>query len=141
MARKSQSSSAQANLPVTKQTAAALTGAVVGSVIAGPAGAVVGGVAGTLMSNRVAQGKPAMPPKAVEAAKSVAKTVRTKLPSANALKLRSGKTSRGGKTSAGKAKQVPRKVTKSRTKKAPAKRPASKAARPKGKKGSKSARR
>jgi hypothetical protein len=72
MAKESNSSP---NVPLTKQAAGAVTGAVAGSIVAGPAGAIVGGVAGAVMGNRVGQGKPAVPTKAVAAATSVAKQV------------------------------------------------------------------
>jgi hypothetical protein len=73
MAKKSKPSS---NVPLTKQAAGGVTGAIAGSIVAGPAGAIVGGVAGAVMGNRVEQGKPAVPAKAMAALKSAAKQVR-----------------------------------------------------------------
>ena len=65
MAKKSNSSS---NVPLTKQAAGAVTGAVAGSIVAGPPRAIVGGLAGAVMGNRVEQGKPAVPTEVVAAA-------------------------------------------------------------------------
>ena len=57
--------------PIPKQTAAAVTGAAIGSV-AGPAGAVVGGVIGALMGKAAADGRPVR--KAVGHATAVSKS-------------------------------------------------------------------
>ena len=83
MARKNDKPAAKQNLPVTRQTAGGLTGAVVGSVIAGPVGALVGGVAGAIMGDRSAQGKTLVPATTVKAAK---KTVTTLQSTAASLK-------------------------------------------------------
>ena len=87
MAKESNSSP---NVPLTKQAAGAVTGAVAGSIVAGPAGAIVGGVAGAVMGNRVGQGKPAVPTKAVAAATSVAKQV-SRIPVGKAVRALTAK--------------------------------------------------
>ena len=87
MAKESNSSP---NVPLTKQAAGAVTGAVAGSIVAGPAGAIVGGVAGAVMGNRVGQGKPAVPTKAVTAATSVAKQV-SRIPVGKAVRALAAK--------------------------------------------------
>ena len=110
MAKKS---SSNADVPLTKQTAGAVTGAVAGSMIAGPAGAIVGGVAGAVMGTRVEQGKPAVPTKAVAAAKSAAKQV-SRVPVGKAVRSLTGRA------------RVSKKTTKKTTAKAAARRPAAK---------------
>jgi hypothetical protein len=87
MAKESHSSP---NVPLTKQAAGAVTGAVAGSIVAGPAGAIVGGVAGAVMGNRVGQGKPAVPTKAVAGATSVAKQV-SRIPVGKAVRALTAK--------------------------------------------------
>ena len=54
---KTSNSKVEQNVPVSKQTAGGVTGAVIGGVIADPVGAVIGGVAGAMMGNRAAEGK------------------------------------------------------------------------------------
>jgi hypothetical protein len=44
-------------VPVTKQTAGGIAGAVLGGIVAGPVGAVVGGVAGAIVGNDTAKAK------------------------------------------------------------------------------------
>jgi hypothetical protein len=111
MAKKS---NPNADVPLTKQTAGAVTGAVAGSMIAGPAGAIVGGIAGAVMGTRVEQGKPAVPAKAVAAAKSAAQQV-SRVPVGQAVRSLTGKA------------RVSKKTTKKTTaKKAAARRPAAK---------------
>lgn len=73
MNKKSKDKAGDPNVPVTKQTAGAVTGAVVGSMIAGPVGAIVGGVAGAMMGKRVEEGKSAIPEGAMATAESMAK--------------------------------------------------------------------
>src|ERR1700749_4882384 len=75
----------ESNLPITKQTAGGVTGAVLGGMIAGPVGAIIGGVAGAMMGNRVEHGKPAIPEGAVAAAESMARKVQK---SAGAKKIK-----------------------------------------------------
>jgi hypothetical protein len=87
MAKKSKPSS---NVPLTKQAAGAVTGAVAGSIIAGPPGAIVGGLAGAVMGNRVEQGKPAVPPEAVAVAKSAAQQV-SRVPVGKAVRSLTGR--------------------------------------------------
>lgn len=45
------------NVPVSKQTAGGVTGAVLGAVVAGPVGALAGGVTGALVGDASAKGK------------------------------------------------------------------------------------
>jgi len=105
-----------ANVPLTKQTAGAVTGAVVGSMVAGPAGAIVGGVAGAMMGNRVEEGKTAVPRRAVAAAKSTMKSIR-KAAGNTSVKSLTGKIF-SLKAAAKSAKPTPKKAS---SKKSPAK--------------------
>ena len=45
------------NLPVSKQTAGGVTGAVLGAAVAGPLGAIAGGVTGAIIGDESAKGK------------------------------------------------------------------------------------
>ena len=45
------------NVPVSKQTAGAVTGAVIGGVVAGPVGALAAGAVGAMVGDASAQGK------------------------------------------------------------------------------------
>ncbi len=121
MAKKSNPSS---NVPLTKQTAGAVTGAVAGSLVAGPAGAIVGGLAGAVMGNRVEQGKPAVPTQAVAAAKSAAKQV-SRIPVGKAIRSLTAKAGVLKKTTK-KSTAKKTSATKTKAKKTAARRPAAK---------------
>ena len=86
MKKKSSPSSGSSNLPVSKQTAGAVTGAVLGGAIAGPVGAVVGAVAGTMMGNRAAKGKSLVSSSTVAAAKMAVTAVEAKIPALKSSK-------------------------------------------------------
>ena len=86
MAKTKISSNNDVNVPVTKQTAGGVTGAVVGGVIAGPVGAVIGGVAGAMMGNRAAEGKSLVSSKAVESVKTAATNVTNRVKRAKPVK-------------------------------------------------------
>src|SRR3954468_15695207 len=45
------------NVPVSKQTAGGVTGAVLGAVVAGPLGAIAGGLSGAMVGDASAKGK------------------------------------------------------------------------------------
>ena len=79
------------NVPVSKQTAGGVTGAVIGGVIAGPVGAVIGGVAGAMMGNRAAEGKSLVSPGTVEAVKTAAKGVKAQAQKVKPLRKMIGK--------------------------------------------------
>ena len=66
---------AKQNVPISKQTASGVTGAVIGGLVGGPIGALVGGVAGAVAANRSAEGKPVVPEEAVRVAKQAATAV------------------------------------------------------------------
>ena len=100
----------QVNVPVTKQTAGGVTGAVIGGVIAGPVGALIGGVAGAMMGNRAAKGKSLVPEGAVETAKSTASTVKEKVTGSAPVKkaIASVKKAIGQPVKVRKAKSAPK---------------------------------
>src|SRR5215211_5824705 len=50
-------SDADTNVPVSKQTAGGVTGAVLGAVVAGPIGAIAGGLTGAMVGDASAKGK------------------------------------------------------------------------------------
>jgi hypothetical protein len=52
-----QSDKQDKNVPVSKQTAGGVTGAVLGAVVAGPVGALAGGVTGALVGDAAAKGR------------------------------------------------------------------------------------
>src|SRR3954464_1023856 len=54
------SAAQESNVPVSKQTAGGVTGAVLGAVVAGPIGAIAGGVTGAMMGDASAKGKKPM---------------------------------------------------------------------------------
>ena len=55
--RKQKSSAGNAAVPVSKQTAGGITGAVIGGVVAGPIGALAGGAVGAMVGESSAKGK------------------------------------------------------------------------------------
>ena len=55
--RQPSADSSEKNVPVSKQTAGGVTGAVLGAVVAGPAGAIAGGVTGAIVGDESAKGK------------------------------------------------------------------------------------
>jgi hypothetical protein len=57
------------NVPVSKQTAGGVTGAVLGAVVAGPLGAIAGGLTGAMVGDASAKGKKPVK-RAVEAVRS-----------------------------------------------------------------------
>src|ERR1044072_4309495 len=57
------------NVPVSKQTAGGVTGAVLGAVVAGPLGAIAGGLTGAMVGDASAKGKKPVK-KAVDAIRS-----------------------------------------------------------------------
>jgi len=50
----------ETNVPVSKQTAGGVTGAVLGAAVAGPIGAIAGGVTGAMVGDASAKGKQPM---------------------------------------------------------------------------------
>lgn len=71
MANKKKSS--EFELPVSKQTAGGVTGAVLGGMVAGPVGAIVGGVAGAMVGEASAKGKQPMKT-AIDKVKAIARS-------------------------------------------------------------------
>ena len=63
------SSDTNKNVPVSKQTAGGVTGAVLGAAVAGPFGAIAGGLTGAMVGDASAKGKKPVQ-KAVEAIRS-----------------------------------------------------------------------
>ena len=59
----------ETNVPVSKQTAGGVTGAVLGAAVAGPIGAIAGGLTGAMVGDASAKGKKPMK-RAVEAVRS-----------------------------------------------------------------------
>jgi hypothetical protein len=105
------SGKAEKNVPVSRQTAGGVTGAVLGGVVAGPLGAIAGGLSGAMVGDASAKGKRPVK-RAVDAIrsemhevhltdklKSVAERVTTKIKS-----FRKGKKT---KTAATKKKSAP----------------------------------
>jgi hypothetical protein len=66
------------NLPVSKQTAGGITGAVLGGIVAGPVGAIAGGVAGAIVGDSSAKGKKPM--------KVAAETIRSEVKKGRVIK-------------------------------------------------------
>ena len=54
---KSGTEASEANVPVSKQTAGAVTGAMLGGVVGGPLGALAGGAVGAMVGDSSAKGK------------------------------------------------------------------------------------
>jgi hypothetical protein len=52
-----ESGKAEKNVPVSRQTAGGVTGAVLGGVVAGPLGAIAGGLSGAMVGDASAKGK------------------------------------------------------------------------------------
>jgi outer membrane lipoprotein SlyB len=62
-------------IPVSKQAAGGVTGAVLGGIVAGPVGAIVGGVAGAMVGEAAADGKQPVK-KALAKVKAIARSPR-----------------------------------------------------------------
>lgn len=125
MAKKNiQKPAGKGNLPVTKQTAGAVTGAVLGGVIGGPLGAIAGGVAGAIMGDRVARGKKPVSSSVVAAAKGVAKKVKAGAESVKPRKMPIAAKRKAAKPAAGKSPAAVAPAKKSAAKKASAAKPA-----------------
>ena len=131
------------NVPVSKQTAGGVTGAILGAAVAGPLGALAGGLAGAVVGDASAKGKKPVK-KAVDAIrseireahltdklKSAAETVTTKIKSLRkGKKMKSPVGAKGAPASAAESKANAKPVKKKKAKVAATK----KAAAPKKKK-------